>query len=1053
MAELLMTLSKRRQSRDYLAHLRNDLAASRVARLAPANAPVSRDPGLARWHASGSTRPGGLLPAWWVAHEGHVAHLLGPEHEFLLFDYPLTGTFEFSADAYQGGWAEGHLGYAGLVFEPSQGQSTIWPVGRHDQLYRPVTSLRPDTFNRLTVQIEPGKVRCLVNGHLFYEEKDPSPTSPWLALFGSGERHTVFRNLTLRGTPQIPRAVPLSHGDRLDGWVTSFYNESQPPRISKNGPQPGDDEGVDEVVGGRRPSRRDPVFDWSARDGEIHGRRSEDAAGPAPSRLAYFRPLRPGDTLRYEFFYKPGEVMVHPGLGRLVFLLQPERVRLHWLADGDGNDWTGLAVDNAVDDPAPGPGGKPLPLKADAWNTLRLSLSKDGVRLELNGTPVYEHKLEPDNDRVFGLFHYKDQTEARARQVMLTGDWPEKLPPEVLADPLGGAGAAANGVARRAIIGEHFFLLNAAGVLEQTRALSPEERYERLRDWVLPGPGHALFQMAGDFTPADPAPHVVTIPSAGRRLHTGGELVAPALELVALAGKLGKLDDLAGRVEKASPEADPRGRLALLAVVRAAQGRDADAAEALKQMLPLVTKLPLDAPTWQRWPELVAAGGSVQRPALRPPAIALLDRMVRQLEQGRIKEVPLPGRDDWARQVRHARARAEVLNLPDGQRAAFGVDPGLRLWAPVTHARAATRGGGAPPAHWSFRDGVVRHYPGQDQDYLYLRVPLRGDFEVRGDLTTFDWRETRLAYGGLRFDLKYDRKSYDLTAFGRRVRPGVIEPPLPPLGDWYAFRLVVRDGTWTVYVNDRKVCEEALSGDADPWLMVHAADQTSGGVRNLRVLGKPTVPESLALTSRPDLNGWHSYYDDPASGTGAWQKRGEEVFSRGNRPDFDDLSDRPALPRTHEERALFYHRPLLEDGTVEYEFYYEPDKAHASPALDRLVFLLHPTGVQVHWLTDGRHDRTGLAPDNATTEPENRRGPAALPLKPRAWNRLKLALKGDAVALRLNGVEVYERTLESTNQRTFGLFHYADATDLRVRNVTYRGEWPRPLPDAAALLR
>ena len=153
------------------------------------------------------------------------------------------------------------------------------------------------------------------------------------------------------------------------------------------------------------------------------------------SLLAYFRPLRLGETLRYEFFYKPGEVMVHPGLGRLVFLLQPERVRLHWLTDGDGNDWTGLAVDNAVDDPAPGPGAKPLPLKADAWNTLRLSLSKEGVKLELNGTPVYEGKLGPDNDRVFGLFHYKDQTEARVRQVVLRGDWPEKLPPEVLGRP------------------------------------------------------------------------------------------------------------------------------------------------------------------------------------------------------------------------------------------------------------------------------------------------------------------------------------------------------------------------------------------------------------------------------------------------------------------------------------------------------------------------------------------------------------------------------------------------------------------------------------------
>ena len=31
-------------------------------------------------------------------------------------------------------------------------------------------------------------------------------------------------------------------------------------------------------------------------------------------------------------------------------------------------------------------------------------------------------------------------------------------------------------------------------------------------------------------------------------------------------------------------------------------------------------------------------------------------------------------------------------------------------------------------------------------------------------------------------------------------------------------------------------------------------------------------------------------------------------------------------------------------------------------------------------------------------------------------------------------------------QRTFGLFHYADATRARVRNVTYQGEWSRTLP-------
>jgi hypothetical protein len=119
--------------------------------------------------------------------------------------------------------------------------------------------------------------------------------------------------------------------------------------------------------------------------------------------------------------------------------------------------------------------------------------------------------------------------------------------------------------------------------------------------------------------------------------------------------------------------------------------------------------------------------------------------------------------------------------------------------------------------------------------------------------------------------------------------------------------------------------------------------------------------------------------------------------------------------------------------------------------VDRLVFLLDPEGVRLHWLTDGSHDRTGLPPDNTATEPKNRRGPAVLPLKPKTWNHIKLSLSGDTIALRLNDTVIYERPLEATNQRTFGLFHYADATALRVRNVIYRGNWPRRVPTAAEL--
>ena len=90
-----------------------------------------------------------------------------------------------------------------------------------------------------------------------------------------------------------------------------------------------------------------------------------------------------------------------------------------------------------------------------------------------------------------------------------------------------------------------------------------------------------------------------------------------------------------------------------------------------------------------------------------------------------------------------------------------------------------------------------------------------------------------------------------------------------------------------------------------------------------------------------------------------------------------------------------------------------------------------------------------MSVDNSSDEPANRRGPAKLPLKENAWNRAILAVAGDMMTIQINGVKVYERPIEATNQRTFGLFHYGDETEARVRNVVYRGDWPKQLSKPA----
>jgi hypothetical protein len=230
-------------------------------------------------------------------------------------------------------------------------------------------------------------------------------------------------------------------------------------------------------------------------------------------------------------------------------------------------------------------------------------------------------------------------------------------------------------------------------------------------------------------------------------------------------------------------------------------------------------------------------------------------------------------------------------------------------------------------------------------------------------------------------------------------------------------------------VGGQQVHSERLEMNADPWLVIRAkAPDSLGGVRDVQLLGSPTVPSELRLLAGSDLLEATNYFADE----GAWTKTSDEIVS-------------PALENAKgafRERLLQYHRPLVEDGEVEYEFFYEPGKAEVHPALDRLVFLLAPAGPQIHWVTDAQYDRTGLAPDNTEPLPGGR----PVPLKAREWNKLKLVLAGDEAAILVNGQEVARRTLEPTNQRTLGWFHYADVAAARIRNIVYRGQWPADVP-------
>jgi hypothetical protein len=151
--------------------------------------------------------------------------------------------------------------------------------------------------------------------------------------------------------------------------------------------------------------------------------------------------------------------------------------------------------------------------------------------------------------------------------------------------------------------------------------------------------------------------------------------------------------------------------------------------------------------------------------------------------------------------------------------------------------------------------------------------------------------------------------------------------------------------------------------------------------------------------------------------------------------------------RNQRQSLLRYHRPIAEDADLSYEFFYAPGETHVHPALGRIAFLLDDDGVKLHVLTDQDSERIGFRPDNVIEDPSHRRVEGKIPLKPKEWNRLQLKLVGDQVQLILNGVDIYQSPVAGWNQRQFGLFHYANQTDVRVRNIILRGDWPKSLPD------
>lgn len=368
----------------------------------------------------------------WLAHERHLLHLAGGAADVLLFRYPLIGQFDFTCETQEGSaiGTDGGLVYGGLQFQAlgRNDQLTVWNADLQHQVQKPTPFARFDlhpVFNRVSIRSTETSVQFESNFHPIWFDGTAARTSPWIGFRSSGVKRPIFRNIRLTGKPTIPRTVNLSAGNELRGWTSDFYAESQPMFHESPGEVKHDE-----------PAEANALYDWQLRDGEILASAHDDPVQALRSGLLqYQRPLLRDESVTYEFHYQDESSIVHPAVGRLAFLLESSGIRLRWITTGE-SDWTGLERDNAALEPLFRRGPRPLPLKENQWNQVRIQIADENVQIHLNEELVYQRPLEPDASTQLGLYRSSRATPSRIRNVVLKGDWPESVPAEFTSTPL-----------------------------------------------------------------------------------------------------------------------------------------------------------------------------------------------------------------------------------------------------------------------------------------------------------------------------------------------------------------------------------------------------------------------------------------------------------------------------------------------------------------------------------------------------------------------------------------------------------------------------------------
>lgn len=168
------------------------------------------------------------------------------------------------------------------------------------------------------------------------------------------------------------------------------------------------------------------------------------------------------------------------------------------------------------------------------------------------------------------------------------------------------------------------------------------------------------------------------------------------------------------------------------------------------------------------------------------------------------------------------------------------------------------------------------------------------------------------------------------------------------------------------------------------------------------------------------------------------------------------LEKEPAKPRSI--GMIYYQRPLCNGESIDLEFYQDSQPAPIegklrslplliSPTIGRVAILLDQPTVSLRWIpADGEKEWLGTESEQRVIDPEARQLSRA-EIKERDWNTMTVRWNEGVATLSINGQDVYQRKWETSLAPQFGFYHNPNESQIRVRNVRLKGNWPNSLPD------